>query len=68
MKREKNLYGTLVKILVNIKGTTGEVAGPYHRYKEDIQLMAEQGLKAYRFSVSWSRVIPDGNGEINEAD
>lgn len=49
------------------KGTTGEVAvDHYHRYKEDVALMAEQGLKAYRFSVAWSRVIPDGDGEINE--
>lgn len=50
------------------KETTGEVAvDHYHRYKEDVQLMAEQGLKAYRFSVAWSRVIPDGDGEVNEA-
>lgn len=49
------------------KGTTGEVAvDHYHRYKEDVQLMAEQGLKAYRFSVAWSRIIPDGDGEVNE--
>lgn len=50
------------------KGTTGEVAvDHYHRYKEDVALMAEIGLKAYRFSVSWSRILPDGTGEINEA-
>lgn len=49
------------------KGTTGEVAvDHYHRFEEDVALMAEQGLKAYRFSVAWSRVIPDGDGEINE--
>lgn len=49
------------------KGTTGEIAvDHYHRYKEDVKLMAEQGLKAYRFSIAWSRVIPDGDGEINE--
>lgn len=49
------------------KGTTGEVAvDHYNRYKEDVKLMAEQGLKAYRFSVAWSRVIPDGDGEVNE--
>ena len=38
-----------------------------HRYKEDVQLMKELGLKAYRFSVSWPRVIPDGTGKVNEA-
>ena len=38
----------------------------YHRYKEDVALMAELGLKAYRFSIAWSRIIPDGDGEVNE--
>ena len=37
----------------------------YHRYKEDIALMAEMGFKAYRFSISWSRVLPDGIGKVN---
>jgi 6-phospho-beta-glucosidase len=39
----------------------------YHLYKEDVALMAELGLKAYRFSVSWPRIYPRGRGEINEA-
>lgn len=44
----------------------GEVAvDEYHKYKEDVQLMAETGLDAYRFSVSWSRLIPDGRGHVN---
>ncbi len=38
----------------------------YHRYKEDIQLMKELGLKAYRFSISWARIYPNGEGEINQ--
>lgn len=38
----------------------------YHRYKEDIQLMKQLGLKMYRFSISWARIIPDGEGEINQ--
>ncbi|MDQ0360420.1 glycoside hydrolase family 1 protein [Breznakia pachnodae] len=38
----------------------------YHHYKEDIKLMAELGLKAYRFSIAWTRIIPDGSGEVNE--
>lgn len=37
----------------------------YHRYKEDIALMAEMGLKVYRFSIAWTRVIPNGIGSIN---
>ena len=49
------------------KATTGDKAvDHYHRYKEDVALMAEMGLKTYRFSISWPRIIPDGNGEINE--
>jgi beta-glucosidase len=38
----------------------------YHRYKEDIQLMKKLGLKAYRMSISWTRILPDGIGKINE--
>lgn len=38
----------------------------YHRYQEDIALFAEMGFNAYRFSVSWSRVFPDGEGAVNE--
>ena len=37
----------------------------YHRYKEDIALMAEMGFKTYRFSISWSRIIPEGTGAVN---
>ena len=39
----------------------------YHRYPEDIALMRHLGLKAYRFSISWPRVLPDGFGHINPA-
>ena len=37
----------------------------YHHMKEDVALMAELGIRAYRFSISWPRVIPNGTGEIN---
>jgi beta-glucosidase len=44
-------------------GETGDIAvDHYHRYREDVALMAELGLNAYRFSVSWSRVQPTGRG------
>jgi 6-phospho-beta-glucosidase len=39
----------------------------YHRFAEDVALMAELGLRAYRFSIAWSRVIPDGDGPVNLA-
>lgn len=45
----------------------GDVAcDHYHRMEEDVELMASLGLKAYRFSVSWSRIIPEGTGKINQ--
>ena len=50
------------------KETTGDVAvDHYHRFEEDIRLMSEMGLKTYRFSISWPRVIPNGVGAVNEA-
>lgn len=49
-----------------LEGTNGDVAvDHYHKYKEDIKLMAEMGLESYRFSISWPRIIPDGVGEVN---
>ncbi len=49
-------------------GDTGDIAcDVYHRFREDIALMKKLGIKAYRFSISWPRVIPDGDGEVNEA-
>jgi beta-glucosidase len=48
-------------------GDTGDVADDsYHRYKEDIQLLKNLGAKAYRFSMSWSRVFPDATGKPNQ--
>ncbi len=47
---------------------TGEVAcEQVHRYKEDVQIMKQLGLKAYRFSINWARILPDGVGPISEA-
>jgi beta-glucosidase len=41
-------------------------ADHYHRYREDVQLMAELGLRSYRFSVAWPRVQPRGRGPANQ--
>lgn len=47
---------------------TGDAAcDHYHRFREDVALMREIGLKAYRFSLSWSRLLPEGTGKVNEA-
>jgi beta-glucosidase len=46
--------------------STADVANDhYHRYKEDVQLIKELGVKAYRFSIAWPRVFPEGIGEPN---
>jgi len=50
-----------------LHGDTGDVAcDHYHRLDADLDLMAELGLQAYRFSVAWPRVIPEGRGKVNE--
>lgn len=49
-------------------GDTGDVAADhYHRWGEDVDLMADLGLNAYRFSIAWPRILPQGTGEVNEA-
>ncbi|MEZ9405472.1 glycoside hydrolase family 1 protein [Vibrio sp. 10N.261.52.C11] len=51
-----------------VEGTTDfkVTSDHYHHYKEDVTLFAELGLKAYRFSVAWTRIFPNGDGEINQ--
>ena len=49
-------------------GDTGDIAcDHYHRYVEDVGLMRDLGVEAYRFSVAWPRVMPNGRGDVNEA-
>jgi beta-glucosidase len=49
-------------------GDTGDIAcDSYHRYREDADLIKSLGLSAYRFSVSWPRILPAGSGTVNQA-
>ena len=49
-------------------GDSGEIACDfYHRYRDDVSLMRELGLNAFRFSVAWPRIMPTGHGPVNEA-
>ena len=51
-----------------LDNSTGEVADDhYHRWKEDVALMKSLDVKAYRFSIAWSRILPTGRGAVNEA-
>ena len=48
-------------------GTTGDIAcDHYHKYKEDIELIHNLGVQAYRFSLSWPRILPAGSGKVNK--
>ncbi|KAK9139345.1 hypothetical protein Scep_009026 [Stephania cephalantha] len=47
------------------KSTADVAADGYHKYKEDVKLMSDMGLEGYRFSISWSRLLPNGRGAIN---
>ena len=50
-----------------LNGDTGDVAcDHYHRYPGDVALMKELGLNAYRFSISWPRLYPNGSGPLNQ--
>ena len=49
------------------EGHTGDIACDHnHRFREDVAYMKELGLKGYRFSIDWSRVLPEGTGKVNE--
>ncbi|KAG2725887.1 hypothetical protein I3760_01G087000 [Carya illinoinensis] len=63
--RTPSIWDTFAKA-GNMHGATGDTAcDGYHKYKEDVRLMRDTGLEAYRFSISWSRLLPNGRGTIN---
>ncbi|MCF8009143.1 MAG: beta-glucosidase [Halanaerobiales bacterium] len=63
-----SIWDTFSHIKGNIyNNDTGDKAcDHYNRYKEDIKIMKELGIKSYRFSISWPRVLPNGKGEVNQ--
>ena len=67
--RGESIWDTLVHEGGHVAhGETCDVAcDHYHRWREDVAIMKELGLKSYRFSISWPRVLPEGTGRVNEA-
>ena len=66
--RGQSIWDTFCKVPGKVANfNNGDIAcDHYHRFKEDLDLMKWMGVKAYRFSVAWPRVIPDGVGRVNE--
>jgi beta-glucosidase len=66
--RQPSVWDTFSAIPGRIKdGSTPAVAcDHYHRYKSDVKLISQLGVKHYRFSIAWPRIIPDGRGKVNE--
>jgi beta-glucosidase len=67
--RAPSIWDTFCSVPGNVhNGDTGEVACDfYHRHREDVALMRELGLTAFRFSIAWPRVVPEGRGRVNVA-
>ncbi|XP_039838657.1 beta-glucosidase 20-like isoform X2 [Panicum virgatum] len=64
--RSPSIWNTFAHSARNPNEHSGDIAcDGYHKYKEDVKLIKDIGLTAYRFSISWSRLIPDGRGAIN---
>lgn len=70
-----NLYGRGPSIWDQFAIRSGKIKGNakpdeccdfYHRYKNDLQLVKQMGFKVFRFSISWSRIIPNGTGSVNK--
>ncbi|XP_034674054.1 beta-glucosidase 44-like [Vitis riparia] len=61
------IWDPYVKIPGNIaeNGTADVAVDQYHRYKEDLDIMKNLNFDAYRFSISWSRIFPEGTGKVN---
>lgn len=66
--RGPSIWDTFSAIPGNVVGgDTGQVAcDHYHRWPQDLDLMSQLNIAAYRFSIAWPRVVPDGDGSINQ--
>jgi len=66
--RELSIWDEFCRMPGKTRGATGDFAGDhYHRWREDVTLMKALGVTAYRFSIAWPRIFPDGAGAVNAA-
>ncbi|EPS62836.1 hypothetical protein M569_11950, partial [Genlisea aurea] len=67
--RGQSIWDTFARETGKIKdGSNAAMANDhYHRYPEDIQLLKDMGMDAFRLSIAWSRIYPDGTGKVNQA-
>lgn len=67
--RNPSIWDTFCRVPGAIAdGSNGDVAADhYHRWRQDVALMADLGIGAYRFSIAWPRIVPDGRGAVNQA-
>jgi beta-glucosidase len=65
--RGRSIWDTFSRVPGRVRnGDTGDTAADhYHRWREDVALMAQLGLSAYRFSIAWPRIQPDGRGRVD---
>ncbi|TYI09326.1 hypothetical protein ES332_A09G064900v1 [Gossypium tomentosum] len=65
--RGPSIWDVFIKTpgIVANNGTADVTVDQYHRYKEDVDLMSKLNFDAYRFSISWTRIFPDGTGKVN---
>ncbi|RCV12445.1 hypothetical protein SEVIR_2G281200v4 [Setaria viridis] len=64
--RKPSIWDTFTHGGYSVDNATGDVtADQYHKYKEDVKILHEMGVDAYRMSIAWPRLIPDGRGAIN---
>lgn len=64
----KSIWDSFAAVEGNVEGndTPKEACDHYHHLEEDVAIMKQTGIKAYRFSVSWPRILPDGTGKVNQ--
>ncbi|KAE8776439.1 Beta-glucosidase 31 [Hordeum vulgare] len=64
--RKPSIWDTFTHSGYSVDGSNADVtADQYHKYKEDVKLLSDMGVDAYRFSIAWPRLIPDGRGAVN---